>query len=757
VKNYFSVVDRDVKGEDARPETLQKGLQAINSMRTTQHEKTMSGGDHLFYLSKQPVNGWKPKGTCLELLGKGNLCIMAPSEGYCRKNDNDPTVIENAEEMFHEALLFADLIKTKISNVMNIRPGEIEALPVRPCFGKLMKQPYLRHVEKVALVYEFYFTGKTRDEIRVIFHENHAWEPVPTHNYDRDETNQRLTYTIAKASEGKNYRYKRETLQEQGICFAECLLLNCPDCRKSLQNSETPQNYERFCDVHGHFKPALVAQWLKNNYNFKTDRRTEILYFYDQKTGCWQQNGEIFVQEILSIILGTENRMSYFSNVLHDLKGLTFQELTFSKKIACLNGLLDLEAVNPTLSAFSPEEMPFHSIPVTYDKDAKCPSWQQFITQVLTQDDIPTLQEWSGYLLLPDYRFHKLLWLHGEGRNGKGVWQRTMEGMLGEDNLSSVGLEEFDGSHRFALRQLYGKLFNPCTEPSTNRIMQTPLLKKATGQDTIEAEAKCTQARVKFRNYAKIKVIANKFPKNNDITTAFKERRLFLKFPNEFTGGKQIQNLENSWLTEKQEKSGILNWMIEGLKRLLSQGHFSESKTQLETEIEFQRASDTIGAFLTELGIIDRNMVTTRTDAYEAYKNYCDVMGLDLENEKRFAARLKETAKISVATISKPKRERAWKGLGLKNLNDDGSVTIVTDVTDTTLPTVLMSATKLKGEGVTAVTSVTTYSKRYCNDECRNFCTQFCSAPNPFGRSDNAEIPLKCPGYKYVNDNEEAA
>ena len=95
---------------------------------------------------------------------------------------------------------------------------------------------HLRHIEKVALVYELPFIGKTDDEIRQIFHENRAWEPSPEHNYDRDETDQRLTYTIGKSSEGKNYRYKRETLQEQGICFQECKLANCSDCRNPQED-----------------------------------------------------------------------------------------------------------------------------------------------------------------------------------------------------------------------------------------------------------------------------------------------------------------------------------------------------------------------------------------------------------------------------------------------------------------------------------------------------------------------------------------
>ena len=481
--------------------------------------------------------------------------------------------------------------------------------------------------------------------------------------------------------------------------------------------------YESFCpkDDAGNnlgFKPALVASWLKTNYNFKTDRTTEIFYYYDRKIGCWKDNGEVYLQELLTKLLDKENRQSHYNNVLHDLKGLVFEDVVFSRKIALENGLLDLETSNIELTPFSPEEMPFHSLPVKYDKDAECPNWEEFIKEVVNPDDIATIQEWSGFLLLPDYRFHKLLWIHGEGRNGKGVWQRTMEGVLGEDNFSSVGLEEFDGTHRFALKQLYGSLFNACSEPTTNKLLQTPLLKKATGQDTIDAEIKGKQKRIKFRNCAKITVLANKFPRISDTTTAFKQRRLFIKFPNEYldTNGTQIQDLENVWLNNPQEKSGILKWMLDGLKRLLAQGHFTESKTQQETEAEFLKASDTISAFLTELGIFDKNLVTTRSEAYEVYKNYCDIFGLEVENDKKFTLRLKETPKITVTLVRKPKQERAWKGLGLKTIDEEGKINqpITFDTLDTLghalLPPTIVENSKNIGESSTPVSTVSPVS-----------------------------------------------
>jgi putative DNA primase/helicase len=428
------------------------------------------------------------------------------------------------------------------------------------------------------------------------------------------------------------------------------------------------------------FKPAKVAIWLQKNENFKTDLATGILYFYDGKS--WIPNAEPYLECIVSKILDEQNKTTHFKNILHALKGLTYDSLEFSRKIAIPNGLLDPETLETTTN--TPEEMPLFSIPTEYVKNSPYPQWQAWLDDVMpNKEDQALLQEWSGYILLPDYRFHKLLFNYGSGRNGKGTWERTIQTIIGKNNVSEIALEEFNGFHRFSLCQLYGKLLNLCSEPTTKYTLETSLLKKLTGQDTISMEFKGANKRLDAINTAKITVSANRFPKVEDTTTAFKERRLFLNWEKEYleNDGTQIQWIERNWLEgEHDERKGIFCWMLEGLQRLLIQGYFTQGKTQKETEILFQRASDTISAFKTEMLIFDKTLTTTRAQAFDAYKEYCDVFGLEAENEKKFTQALKETPKISSTTVSKPSRLRAWKGIGLKILNDDSTVSDVSDV-----------------------------------------------------------------------------
>jgi len=69
-------------------------------------EQTPSGGLHLiFYSQVKPRSVSAYHNACgLELLGEGKLCIMAPSQGYKRLNNNSPTEVENIEALFCEAL-----------------------------------------------------------------------------------------------------------------------------------------------------------------------------------------------------------------------------------------------------------------------------------------------------------------------------------------------------------------------------------------------------------------------------------------------------------------------------------------------------------------------------------------------------------------------------------------------------------------------------------------------------------------------------
>ena len=386
----------------------------------------------------------------------------------------------------------------------------------------------------------------------------------------------------------------------------------------------------------------------------------ETLYTEDLK--------RIFVAEVLAHI----QRANYIER----------EEINkFRNKIPLQNGLFDFET--KTLESFdlipTIEQIYTFKLNAEYDPKAKCSIFLKFVSQVVRKEDIPLLQEIMGYCILPKMPHHKLFWWYGKGRNGKGRIIKTLEFILGKDNCSSLDISEFKEGRRFSLCQLYGKLLNVSNEPQLTKYgIQTNVLKKISGEDTIRAELKGKNKRLIFTNIAKPIILGNRFPKVEDNTAGWWERVSVLEFPNSFLEGEnQIVNIEKTWIPD--EINGIFNWMLEGLYRLQKNGTFTKSKSTEETKNEFVRQSDPFRAWLNDCCTFFAVGKTTRHEARDSYEKYCDELGIIPDKPKPFYNKLNDTQKIRPYRTTKMKKtERGWQGIILKKQEEiEGQTKIV--------------------------------------------------------------------------------
>jgi putative DNA primase/helicase len=407
---------------------------------------------------------------------------------------------------------------------------------------------------------------------------------------------------------------------------------------------------------------------LKQQFAFKTPDDTEQIYVYHE--GVYEE-AEAMIKGLVEEWHGTGETTHFVDEVLGHIRRGTYVKRAEFNKLQTIfpvqNGLLDLDTLE--LKPFDKDKIFTFKSNVTYDKTKTCPKFLKAVSEWVDPQDVPLLQEIAGYCLLNGMPFHHLFFLHGTGFNGKGSFIRTLEAVLGENNCANLGLEQFDGAHRFAMARLYGKKINVSSEPRTDRDLQTNVIKNISGEDRIDGELKNKQQTINFTNTAKTFILGNKFPKVNDNTTAFWERVIILRFPSNFIGDKQVPTIWNTWIKDKDEMSGILNWMIEGLHRLIKNNGFTKTKTSEEIKIEFQKLSDTTAAFINERCTRFKEGMYIKRDLYDLYKEYCDDEGLDCDSVTRFSAKLKSIPWIkSDRTIIEGRQEHVWKGLQVANL-----------------------------------------------------------------------------------------
>ena len=431
----------------------------------------------------------------------------------------------------------------------------------------------------------------------------------------------------------------------------------------------------------GGIKEKLFADDLTGIYHFKTLRDTEEVLYYEG--GYYHYEGEAIIGAECERVFGKYIKTRNVAEILNHVRRATYikrNKLNTNKSVLPLqNGLFDL--TTHSLNPFNPDVLITYKLPVEYNPDANCPNIKNFIDEILNPEDIPIIQEYFGYALLPAFPAHKSLWLYGIGRNGKSQIISLLSKMLGDENTVSVPIEEFDGWHRFSTARLFGKLLNVTSEPGVEKPLKSGLFKKVIGGDRISAEIKGKQRTIDFVNFSKFVVLGNIFPQVTDPSLAFWDRLIVVEFPNTFVDN-FIPDIAEKLIKEDGGLSGFFNWCLEGLKRLKGNGFtFTTTKNTEEMKLEFEKLSNPVMAFIKEECIIKTDKIITKGKLYNAYKDYCGDGNYKIAGKAEFSKQIGEIRGVDGKKArSGGKVAWCWIGMDLQNENDDESVDNVTVV-----------------------------------------------------------------------------
>ena len=270
-------------------------------------------------------------------------------------------------------------------------------------------------------------------------------------------------------------------------------------------------------------------------------------------------------------------------------------------------------------------------LPYDYD-DAMIPKkWYEFLETAIViknafgqwecdQDTVKMLQEAIGFSLTASMTFHKSFWCIGEGSNGKGVLLHILQA-LGGSAATAFNLDMLNQNYNtYHLASLAGKRLVYCTEVSREfNFSGDAMFKAIVGGDKIQVRQIAEKPFV-MESISKVWISMNDMPVIKDNSHGFWRRMVIIPFNRIFKDHEQNTNLRDEL---ENELSGIFNWAMIGLRRLQSNGEFTESASVDALTQKHKKESNTVEMFIDEECEIDDATSTTIMPIYKNYVDWC--------------------------------------------------------------------------------------------------------------------------------------
>jgi putative DNA primase/helicase len=289
--------------------------------------------------------------------------------------------------------------------------------------------------------------------------------------------------------------------------------------------------------------------------------------------------------------------------------------------VAVENGLLDVEQLR--LLPHTPNFFNQIAVPFAYNPRAEPPAnWRAFLAEVWPDepDAINVLGEWFGYVIAGLLYLHKILLMVGPTRGGKGVIARILSALIGVKNVAGPTLNSLGGE--FGLAPLIGKslaIISDARLGKNSNIVVERLL-SISGEDTITVNRKYRE-QWNGKLPCRLHVISNELPRLGDASTAIVGRFVLLLTTRSWLG-KEDHELEQRL---RGELPGILNWSLDGLKRLTADNHNAYTRVASADEaiIAMRDLASPVAAFVRERCEIGTDKEVEVDRLYDNYKDWC--------------------------------------------------------------------------------------------------------------------------------------
>ena len=409
-------------------------------------------------------------------------------------------------------------------------------------------------------------------------------------------------------------------------------------------------------------------------FRLKSSAQLESLYSNTLKECGQACAGEFDVNALMFSLRKTSKMMGVSRRAMATLLECDeFFDASLKEYIACKNCMVQVSDLQPL--EFSPHYQRRNKLGIDFVPGAKCDRFlNELMRPAMSEADLDLLQRWAGMALLGENVAQKAMLLLGTAGGGKGTFIRVLTGIIGLENLGELRTKHLEQS-RFELGLMSGKtlLYGPDVAADFLSEKGAYGLKKITGGDPVSPEQKNARTTRTFECRFNVIVSGNcrlRVKLEND-EGAWLRRLVIIDYVQPPVS-KPIPDFDKILL--RDEGSGILNWMLEGLMKLKADAWILTMSTQQKARVEnLLCESNNLTLFIRDCLQKDDTLSLTVSDAYVVYEEYCKQRKWTAIGRYEFGSKIEEAVATQFGVAlrhdvkdANDKAQRGWKGVGLQ-------------------------------------------------------------------------------------------
>lgn len=264
---------------------------------------------------------------------------------------------------------------------------------------------------------------------------------------------------------------------------------------------------------------------------------------------------------------------------------------------------------------------------ITFDENAKCPTWLTFLDQIFLGDKalIEYMQRLIGYSLTGDISEQIMMFLVGGGSNGKSTFINIIKDIMGDygkQAKSDTFIKKKESGANNDIARLVGSRFVSAIESEEGEKLADSFVKQITGGEPVLARF-LRQEFFEFIPEFKVFFTTNHKPIIGGLDEGIWRRVKLIPFNLNLPAHKRDKRLPEKL---SLEMPGILNWAIEGCMKWQRDG-LKEPKVVAEATGKYKDDMDILAPFLDEVCYVDEreneSIMIEAKELYNVYERWC--------------------------------------------------------------------------------------------------------------------------------------